>query len=155
MAKIKRAKYLSNAWRPIPSLAWRRKLDYTKIYKWNILLAKISRSTVYTSPKNLRTWVGIEPSHSNLRGDALPVELPTPWEQDGGEEGYTSANSWRPSPLHKLLLWNTPGWWYCHLGVPVLIFSSVMGTKNTMHLSPIQVLQLMIINFGELIGPDG
>ena len=27
---------------------------------------------------------------------------------------------------------------------------NIMGTKNTMHLSPIQVLQLMIINFGEL-----
>ena len=26
------------------------------------------------------------------------VELPNPWEQDGGEEGHTSANSW--CPLH-------------------------------------------------------
>ena len=37
--------------------------------------------------------MGIEPTHSHLRYDALPVKPPSPWEQDGGEEGYTSAVS--------------------------------------------------------------
>ena len=45
--------------------------------------------------------MGIEPTHSHLRCDALPVELPSPWEQDGGEEGYTSADS--SCPLHWML----------------------------------------------------
>ena len=61
---------------------------------------------LYTIPKiffpgkeNLGTWVGFEPTHSQLRCDALPIELPSPWEQAGGKEGYTSASSW--CPLHQ------------------------------------------------------
>ena len=42
--------------------------------------------------------MGIEPTHSHLRCDALPIELPSPWEQGGGEKGYTSASSWCPFP---------------------------------------------------------
>ena len=42
--------------------------------------------------------MGIEPTHSQLRCDALPIELPSPWEQGGGEKGYTSASSWCPFP---------------------------------------------------------
>ena len=38
--------------------------------------------------------MGIEPTHSHLQCDALPVELSSPWEQGGGEEGYTSVDSW-------------------------------------------------------------
>ena len=48
--------------------------------------------------QGLRTWVGIEPTHSHLRCDALPIELPSSWEQGGGEKGYTSASSWCPFP---------------------------------------------------------
>ena len=32
-----------------------------------------------------------EPTHSHLQCDALPNELPSPWEQAGGKEGYTSV----------------------------------------------------------------
>ena len=40
------------------------------------------------------------------------VELPIPWEQDGGEEGRTSANSW--CPLYQILkLWKIPVWQCC------------------------------------------
>ena len=31
--------------------------------------------------------MGIEPTHSHLQCDALPIELPSPWEQGGGEKG--------------------------------------------------------------------
>ena len=31
----------------------------------------------------------MEPTHSHLWYNALPGELPSPWEQGGGEEGYT------------------------------------------------------------------
>ena len=40
--------------------------------------------------------MGIEPLHTHLQCDALPVDLPSPWEQGGGERGYTSASSWCP-----------------------------------------------------------
>ena len=30
--------------------------------------------------------MGIEPTHSHLWCDALPIELPRPWEQHGGED---------------------------------------------------------------------
>ena len=50
----------------------------------------------FSEKKNLGTWVGIEPTPSHLRCDALPIELPSSWEQGGGEKGYTSASSWCP-----------------------------------------------------------
>ena len=31
--------------------------------------------------------MGIKPTLSHLRCDALPIELPSSWEQGGGEEG--------------------------------------------------------------------
>ena len=39
--------------------------------------------------------MGIEPTLSHLQNecDAPPIELPSPWEQSGGEEGYTNARS--------------------------------------------------------------
>ena len=42
--------------------------------------------------------MGIEPTHLYLWCDALPIELPSPWEGGGrgGEEGYTSASYWCP-----------------------------------------------------------
>ena len=43
------------------------------------------------SGKNFRTWVWIDPTHSHLWCDAVPIELPSPWEQAGGEKG----DSWR------------------------------------------------------------
>ena len=46
--------------------------------------------------QGLRTWVGIKPTHSHLRCDALPIELPSPWKQGGGEKGYINASSWCP-----------------------------------------------------------
>ena len=36
---------------------------------------------------------------AHLQCDALPIGLPSPWEQAGGKEGYTSAGSW--CPLHQ------------------------------------------------------
>ena len=54
--------------------------------------------------------MGIEPTHSHLRCDALPIELPSPWEQAGGKEGYTSAGYLVPiTSESSFLLWNTPG----------------------------------------------
>ena len=54
--------------------------------------------------------MGIEPTHSHLWCDALPIEIPSPWEQAGGKEGYTSVGSWCPITLESnFLLWNTPG----------------------------------------------
>ena len=55
--------------------------------------------------KDLRIRVGIEPAYVYLYlgCDALPIELPSPWEQGGGEEGYTSASFWCPCiPSDKL-----------------------------------------------------
>ena len=59
--------------------------------------------------------MGIEPTHLHLRCDALPIELPSPWEQAGGEEKYTIASSW--CPLHQKLT-------FSH-GTPLAIFSQV------------------------------
>ena len=55
--------------------------------------------------------MGFKPTHSHLCCDALPIELPSPWEQAGGKEGYTSASSWCPLATSEsnFLLWNTPG----------------------------------------------
>ena len=34
---------------------------------------------------------GVKPTHSHLWCDPLLLELPSPWEQDGGQEGYASS----------------------------------------------------------------
>ena len=51
--------------------------------------------------------MGIESTHSYLQCDALPIELPSPWEQGGGEEGYTSA-SFGAHYIGLIFLLNTP-----------------------------------------------
>ena len=73
------------------------------IIKQECINIKINIQHLYTiffpGKENLRTEVGIEPTHSHLWCDALPIELPSLWEQVGGEERYTSAGSW--CPLHQ------------------------------------------------------
>ena len=62
----------------------------------------------FSLEKNLRTWVGIEPTLSHLRCDALPIKLSSPLGARWWEGRYTSASSWCPLHQKKLLLWNTP-----------------------------------------------
>ena len=53
--------------------------------------------------------MGIEPTPSHLWYDAQPIELPSPWEQGGGEKGYTSAIVLGAHYFrNNLLIWNTP-----------------------------------------------
>ena len=58
--------------------------------------------------KNLRTWVGIEPTPSYLRCDALPVELPSPLGARWWGVEYTSVVSWCPLHLRNKVLIREP-----------------------------------------------
>ena len=83
----------------------------------------------FREKKNLRAWVGFKPTHSHLRCDALPIELPSPWEQAGGKEGYTSASSW--CPLHQKITFS--------YGTPLAVTMLSLGIC-------VQVLQEWIID---------
>ena len=49
-------------------------------------------------PQDFQDLSGFKPIHSHLWYNALPIKLPSPWEQAGVKEEYTSASSW--CPLH-------------------------------------------------------